>query len=379
MHACAWERRGARDVSGRSIDWLPLLAFSGRATVVKVLPTPCMSSCLHTPRTMLELNTLTSQPMQEVLWHMPLVCLSLWRRALFATACKARQVIGGALPAKLPGVHRPARCVAPCLRAPLCCFQVRVCATNAVGLPLRPSRSGPPACEPTVSYFLRGAAAAILPVADPTGVIMVTTVVRVPCGMVRQLMRQLIQLVPGEAPRFLIVTPQGKLNVLTSEQGETKFALPHGVWKPVPYEELSIIACFSTGTLSVRPECHRFGRLPYVSGLWRDEQKKSLVIASPDMEVDGNIDILRDALFLRDFPGPLPRIKRLFLWLHPERPAQMLALLVGTKIVRAAFSEHGERETITAVDPANGSHVWYAARDEVRVTISLEGRGVERC
>ena len=47
-------------------------------------------------------------------------------------------------------------------------------------------------------------------------------------GKAFQLRPQLIQLVPGEGPRFLVLTPEGKIHVLTSEHGQTVYHLPHG-------------------------------------------------------------------------------------------------------------------------------------------------------
>ena len=195
-------------------------------------------------------------------------------------------------------------------------------------------------------------------------------------GNVFQLRRQLIQLVPGEGPRFLVLTPEGKIHVLTSEHGQTVYQLPHGVWKAVPFEKLYVMAFSTTGTLSVRPECHLFGEVPYVHGLVRDAEHKCLVLLSPEVAVVDNMDILRDALaakFVLMCGAPLPRIQKLFLWLHPGRPAQMLALLADTQIVWAALGHHGDKETIASVSPANGSHVWSSARDEVRLTFHVKG------
>ena len=47
-------------------------------------------------------------------------------------------------------------------------------------------------------------------------------------GRVLQLRCQLIPLVPGEGPRFLVVTPEGKIHVLTKVHGQTLYHLPHG-------------------------------------------------------------------------------------------------------------------------------------------------------
>ena len=81
---------------------------------------------------------------------------------------------------------------------------------------------------------------------------------------------------PGEGPHILVLTPEGKIHVLTSEHGQTVYHLPHGVWKAVPLEKLYVMPFSTTGTLSVSPECHLFGEVPYVHGIVRDAEHKCL-------------------------------------------------------------------------------------------------------
>ena len=205
---------------------------------------------------------------------------------------------------------------------------------------------------------------------------MFPTAVSEPQNMIVPTMSPLIQLVPGEHPRLLVVTPEGKIHVRYDEHGQFCHQRPHGLWKQVPDEEYYVMAFSNFGALSIRPQCHLFARVPFVSSLWRDHQQQSLVLTRSQVDVVGDIaELYRDlaAKFERTHRTPLPCFKKLLLWLHPGRFPQLVAFLVNRQVVWAAFGPHGDTDAISVVSPANGAHTWFAATDHLQVSFHCQG------
>ena len=189
-------------------------------------------------------------------------------------------------------------------------------------------------------------------------------------------MSSLIQLVPGEPPRFLVVTPEGKIHARNDEHGQFCHQRPHGLWKQVPDEEYYVMAFSNFGALAIRPQCHLFAQVPFVSGLLRDHQQQSLVLTRPQVDVVGDMAELRHDLaakFACTHRTPLPCIQKLLLWLHAGRFPQLVALLTNRQVVWAAFGPHGDTDDISVVSPANGTHTWFAAADQLQVSFHCQG------
>ena len=196
----------------------------------------------------------------------------------------------------------------------------------------------------------------------------------VPGVMMRRTDR-LIHLVPMEPVRVFVVTPDDRISLLPEDRDVPIYEQPHGLWKQIPQEDSYVMVFSTAGTLSLRPQCRLFVKLPFITGLLRDHQHQGLVASQPDVLV-GNTDALHGMLhekFLQELRAPMPRIQKLFLWLHPGRPAQVLALLVDARIVWAAFGDHGNTDVIRSISPANGSHVWAPGGGQVTVTYHCRG------
>jgi hypothetical protein len=197
-------------------------------------------------------------------------------------------------------------------------------------------------------------------------------------------MSSLVHLVPGEPPRFLVVTPGGKIHARNNEHGHFCHQRPHGLWKRVPDEEYYVMAFFNFGALAMRPQCYLLAQVPFVSGLLRDHQHLSLVVTSPRLDVVGDVAELHHNLaakFACTHRTALPCVRKLLLWLHAGRFPELVVLLANRQVVWAAFGPHGDTDDISVVSPANGTHTWFPTADHLRVWFHCQGyasRAVER-
>ena len=179
------------------------------------------------------------------------------------------------------------------------------------------------------------------------------------------------------APQDMIVPSMSSLiQLVPGGHGQFCHQRPHDLWEQMLDEEYYVMAFSNFGALALRPQCHLFAQVPFVSGLLRDHQQQSLVLTRPQVDVVGDMAELRHDLaakFARTHRTPLPCIKKLLLWLHAGRFLQLVALLVNRQVVWAAFGAHGDTNDISVVSPANGMHTWFAAADQLQVSFHCQG------
>ena len=83
-------------------------------------------------------------------------------------------------------------------------------------------------------------------------------------GVMMRRTDRLIHLVPTDPVRVFVVNPDDRIHLLPEKHDVPIYEQPHGLWKQIPQEDIYVMVFSTAGTLSQRPQCRLFAKLPFI-------------------------------------------------------------------------------------------------------------------